>query len=381
MAVSSNLMRPAFIFLTALALSGCPRDRLRENGCREDADCGSPTSAYRCETQTFVCYCRTDQACPGAQFCNTAGFCQDRSGCTSNQECADSATYCETGSGQCVPAGRCTSDIQCELGQVCETTRGTCQPGCRRDGDCAGTSCRCGDVPCTCTGNTPEELARCTIGTCDQNFCSNENFCRYGELCGIPEDAGVTRNQCLSDYDFDRRPYCARCTSGGGVDTCGRGPNFCITDTRTASTYCGADCSAGQQCPRGYGCRDIRVVFTRWQCNANQACPGDPSLPCSADRDCQRGGTCVKPPGQMNGSCAGQCILREGASFGFCSCQVNEDCAAESCSMGECTITRRPCVNDDQCRTIRCVDFEGIGACLIGQNCTPSNGLTCVEVQ
>ncbi len=374
-------MRLALLILTALALSGCPRDRLAQKDCQQDSDCGSPASAYRCETQTGVCYCRTDQACPGAQFCNVAGFCQDRSGCASNQDCADNTTYCDTASGQCVPKGRCTSDLQCELGQVCDTNRGSCVAGCRRDGDCAGTSCRCGDVPCACTGSTPEELARCTLGTCDPNFCSNDTFCRFGELCAPLPDAGVTRNTCYSDYDFDRRPYCARCTSGGGVDTCGRGPNFCITDTRTASTYCGADCSMGQQCPRGYGCRDIRVVFTRWQCNGTTPCPGDPNLPCTDDTQCQRGGKCTKSPGQTSGYCAGQCILREGASFGFCSCQVNEDCATEQCSAGECTITRRPCANDDQCKTIRCVDFEGIGACLIGQNCTPSNGLTCVEVQ
>ena len=374
-------MRGACLLVVAIVVSGCPRDRLAQKECREDSDCGSPASAYRCETQTGVCYCRTDQACPGAQFCNTVGFCQDRSGCATNQDCTDKATYCDTGSGQCVPTGRCTSDIQCELGQVCDTNRGSCVAGCRRDGDCPGTSCRCGEVPCACTGSTPEELARCTLGTCDPNFCSNDTFCRYGELCAPQPDAGMSRNTCYSDFDFDRRPYCARCTSGGGIDTCGRGPNFCITDTRTASTYCGADCSMGQQCPRGYGCRDIRVVFTRWQCSPTLACPGDPNLPCMDDSNCQRGGRCVKPTGAASGFCAGQCILREGASFGFCSCQVNEDCATEQCSAGECTITRRPCANDDQCKTIRCVDFEGIGACLIGQNCTPSNGLTCVEVQ
>ena len=368
------------LFLCLVSLA-CTRDRLRENGCREDKDCGSPTIAFRCETQTGACYCRTDQACPGSQFCNTAGFCQDRSGCASILDCTDSTTYCDTASGQCVPKGRCSSDLQCELGQVCDTGRGTCIAGCRRDGDCPGTSCRCGETACACSGTTPEELARCAVGTCDPNFCSNESFCRFGELCGVPEDAGVTRNQCFSDYDFDRRPYCARCTSGGGTDTCGRGANFCIIDTRTNSTYCGADCSEGQSCPRGYGCRDIRVVFTRWQCSATQACPGDPALPCTLDSECKRGGTCSKSPGATQGYCSGQCRLREGSNFGYCSCQVDEDCATESCSAGECTITRRKCVDDSQCRTIRCVDFEGVGACLIGQNCTPNNGLTCVEVQ
>ncbi len=364
-----------------LALSGCPRDRLAQKGCQQDSDCGSPASAYRCEPQTGVCYCRTDQACPGSQFCNTVGFCQDRAGCEKNADCLDPSLYCDTGSGQCVPKGRCATDLQCELGQICDPRRGQCVDGCRRNGDCAGTSCRCGDAACTCSGSTPEELARCTVGVCDPTFCADNSFCKYGETCGVIPDAGTTRAQCFNDFDIDARPYCARCTNGGGIDTCGTGANFCITDTRLASTYCGADCSQGQSCPRGYGCRDIRVVFTRWQCGANMPCPGDPTLPCSTDTDCKRGGSCLKAPGLATGFCAGQCRVREGSSFGFCSCQVDSDCAAESCSRGECTITRRKCVNDDQCKTIRCVDFDGVGGCLIGQNCTPTNGLTCNEVQ
>ncbi|MEW5738578.1 MAG: hypothetical protein AB1938_06605 [Myxococcota bacterium] len=371
--------------LLALAVfglaSGCKTNQLTTKGCLEDRDCGDPSSAYRCEAQTGVCYCRTDEACPGAQFCNTAGFCQDRSGCEKNLDCLDPSLFCDTTSGQCLARGRCTSDLQCPLGEVCDTARSQCVEGCRKNGDCPGTSCRCGEGACACTGTTPEELARCPLGVCDPQFCADESFCRFGEQCGVPPDAGTTRAQCYSDFDIDVRPYCARCTSGGGVDTCGTGANFCIIDTRTASTYCGADCSEGQQCPRGYGCRDIRVVFTRWQCSATQPCPGDPSLPCATDEECQRGGTCVKAAGSPTGFCAGQCRLREGSSFGYCSCQVDADCPLESCSAGECTITRRKCVTDDQCRTIRCVDFDGVGGCLIGQNCTPTNGLTCVEVQ
>ncbi len=48
--------------------------------------------------------------------------------------------------------------------------------------DCPGDSCRCGEVPCTCTGTTPAELQMCPIGVCDPNFCADENFCQFGEL-------------------------------------------------------------------------------------------------------------------------------------------------------------------------------------------------------
>ena len=370
-----------FLVVVTLTMPGCTREKLKTNGCRADSDCGSPTSAFRCEAQTGVCYCRTNDACPGSQFCNPAGFCQDRAGCEKNSDCLDPSLFCDTSGGTCVPRGRCTSDLQCELGEVCDVKRSVCAAGCRSNGDCPGTSCRCGDVACACTGTTPEERARCTIGECDGTFCADESFCRFGEICGVPLDAGETRARCLSDFDIDVRPYCARCTSGGGIDTCGTGANYCIIDTRTASTYCGADCSEGQTCPRGYGCRDIRIVLSRWQCGGTQTCPGDQGLPCGKDEDCKRGGSCLKAPGQPNGFCAGQCRLREGSGFGYCSCQVDSDCPQQTCSAGECSINRKKCVNDTDCRQIRCVDFDGIGACLIGQNCTPANGLTCTEVQ
>ncbi|MBE2252644.1 MAG: hypothetical protein IAE78_24140 [Myxococcus sp.] len=380
-----GLSRALRFLLLSLVLGGCPRDRVVGGKCAVDADCGQPASAFRCEDRTGICYCRTDDACPPNQLCNGLGFCQDRSGCATNTDCPDTSLYCDTTAGACVPRGRCTTDLQCSLGEVCDKT-GQCRMGCRSNGDCNGVSCRCGDVPCNCTGTTAAERARCQLGVCDSTFCADNSFCAFGEICGLPPDAGVTadggqpRNQCYSDFDINVRPYCSLCTSGGGVDTCGFGANYCIIDTRTASTYCGADCSEGQQCPRGYGCRDIRIVYTRWMCSASLPCRGDPNLPCEKDADCRLGGSCLKAPGATNGFCSGQCVLREGSSFGYCSCQVDEDCPGQSCTRGECSVSKKRCVNDPDCRQIRCVDFDGIGACQIGQNCTPTAGLTCNEV-
>ena len=87
--------------VAAALLAGCRDTRLAGKGCAEDKDCGTPVSAYRCEALTGACYCRTDVACPGAQFCNTAGFCQDRAGCEKNADCLDSSLVCDTASGQC----------------------------------------------------------------------------------------------------------------------------------------------------------------------------------------------------------------------------------------------------------------------------------------
>ncbi len=375
-------MRRALI-VALLALTGCRDPKLGTKACGQDSDCGSPAASYRCEPQTGVCYCRTDDACPASQFCNTVGFCQDRSGCSVNADCLDPSLFCDAVSGSCLARGRCTSDLQCALGSVCDVARSSCVAGCRTAGDCSGSSCRCGDVACACSGSTPEELARCTIGECDSNFCAGAEFCAYGERCGVVDAGANPRAACFSDYDSDVRPYCDSCRFGGGLSVCGTGANFCLVDTRNAgSYYCGADCSEGQSCPRGYGCQDVVVVSSQWQCSrANPGCPTNTELPCSSDSDCKRGGSCVKLPGAASGSCAGKCGVDEGDLTGFCSCQVDSDCAQETCTTGECSISRKKCVNDIDCRSIRCVDFAGGGGCLIGQNCAPNDGLSCIEVR
>jgi hypothetical protein len=370
--------------IAALAVAGaavlvfaCRDPDIQGTGCSQDSDCGSPASAFRCETQTGVCYCRTNEACTPREFCNTAGFCQDKSGCEKNEDCIGPDLFCDTSTGSCLSKGRCTTDLHCALGQVCDISRTLCVEGCRFDGDCAGDSCRCGELPCSCTGTTQQELQACQIGVCDRAFCSNESFCKYGDICGIPADAGVQRNQCFSDYDPKRRPYCDVCTFGGGDPLCGSGLNYCLTDTaHPGNFFCGADCSAGQPCPRGYACHDVIVVGLPGtaRCLTGSGCAPHPDVPCLADGGCPRGGVCV------NGRCAGQCAVDENDPSGFCTCITDDDCPPETCSAGECSVSRRPCVTDDQCSTFHCVDFGGAGGCLIGQNCAPADGLTCLEV-
>jgi Cys-rich repeat protein len=369
-----------------LLLSGC-RDTSQTTGtgCAQDSDCGQPTSAYRCETQTGVCYCRTNDACPPRQFCNIAGFCQDKSGCEKNEDCIDPTLFCDTSTGTCLSKGRCTNDLHCPLGQVCDAARSLCVEGCREDGDCPGVSCRCGDLPCGCEGETTAERQACAIGVCDPTFCSTDAFCPYMSICGIPPGSTSARTECYTDYDPNRRPYCDNCSFGGSIQPCGTGPNYCLVDTvNPGNSFCGADCSDGQACPNGFGCSDVIVVGLPGTAScsaANPSCPANQNLPCVDDTECPRGGVCAKLAGQANGFCAGRCAMREGASQGFCTCLETPDCGQETCSMGECSISRRPCVTEQDCRAIRCVDFHGAGGCLIGQNCAPSQGLTCLNLR
>ncbi len=384
--VDKGLLRTGALLaagVLALMLAGCRDGTETEGlGCAQDSDCGSPVSAFRCETQTGVCYCRTNDACPPRQFCNTAGFCQDKSGCEKNSDCLGADLFCDTSTGTCLSYGRCSNDLHCPLGQVCDTARASCVEGCRTNGDCPGVSCRCGDGPCACTGGTDAERAACEVGVCDQFFCSDETFCNYGELCGQPADGGTGtgRNECYTDYDPQRRPYCDGCIIGA-ERPCGTGPNYCLVDNANpGNSYCGADCSQGQSCPRGFNCSDVIVVMRQWQCGPSiGGCPTNPNIPCAEDVDCPRGGTCHKSAGATTGLCAPACAVGEGNTQGFCSCLVDSDCAQETCSMGECSISRLPCTYDSHCRTIRCVDFNGRGGCLIGQNCAPGDGLNCLD--
>jgi len=364
----------------AVSLVSCRGGRVMGLGCQVDEDCGSPASAYRCQAESGICYCRTNEACPSGQYCNARGFCQEIAGCETNADCLDDTLFCDTTTGTCLVKGRCSFDLQCPLGNVCDTSRSVCVEGCRSNGDCPGSSCRCGEVPCNCTGTTPADLQKCMIGVCDPNFCSDSTFCKFGEQCGVIPDAGSTRNQCFNDFDIDRRPYCANCSGGAGVPTCGTGANYCIIDTANPGNYfCGADCSEGQSCPRGYDCSDVIVVYTQWSCPP--ACPVNQALVCMKNEDCPHGGVCAIPTGQSVGRCVGRCAVGEGQAQGFCTCLVDSDCAQESCSAGECSISRKKCVTQNDCKPIRCVDFDGVGGCLIGQNCAPANGLSCVQVQ
>ncbi len=276
-------------------------------------------------------------------------------GCSAPRVCAPGETRICAGPNGCAglracdAAGTAFGDCTCARGTAGGSTAGGSTGGGAAGGSSGGPTDAGCPLPC------------------------GSSCCRYKELCGA--DGG-----CFSDFDVDLRPYCAPCPSGGGVDTCGAGANYCLR-AATGNSFCGADCARGQLCPAGYVCRDIAIVFTRFMCSAAlPACPANASLPCSGPQDCRRGGTCT-----AQGLCAGVCAVAEGATIGRCSCLTDDDCAQDSCANGQCAISRAPCVTSANCAPIRCVDAPGpdgtpAGKCLIGQNCAPAPGLTCSEV-
>jgi hypothetical protein len=246
--------------------------------------------------------------------------------CDTNLDCpAD--TYCDTTTGNCIEAERCTQDKHCSIGQIC-TDFFQCVPGCRINGDCP-----LGQV--------------CRSNRCEAGLCEDKSFCDLGQLCD-PQT-----NTCQDAYDELSAPYCRQCVPVGVGQpySCGEGPNFCIMTGNDPSLepFCGVDCSQGQECPNGYDCSLIL-----------RAAGGS----CRGDEECA----------------SGQCHINEGDDVGFCLCQSDAECPRDTCDdfSFRCTVTRRACtLAGGECdRPIYCIE----GLCLIGRNCTPIEGLRCSDV-
>jgi hypothetical protein len=380
------------IVLSLLA-QGCSEGKLQSKGCKVDEDCGSAES-FLCDTKSGECRCRANGACANGEVCNREGYCQAKVGCYVSRDCPDSH-FCDAATNTCLPQGRCASDLHCKFGEVCDKATNLCKPGCRTHGDCSlHEACVCKtkgadgaetEGPCGCDAKTAAEREKCAVGKCSNQSCGDTTFCGYGEVCRALPEGGLP--QCIADYDPQQRPYCDNCVYTPGQNTCGKGANFCLIDTYSRNSYCGADCSQGQQCPNGYACHDVVVVFSRWECYSTADC-GTPerrsNVACKEDKDCPNNAVCGKPPGETQGFCQGKCGFHEGASRGFCSCVVDDDCFQDECdtTTRTCSVSKRTCeLNGAGCRKIRCVDFGGAGGCHIGQNCAPVEGVTCGDLR
>lgn len=389
-----------------------------ENVCETDLDCLAPGTG--CDLEAKQCVCRVDEACAEGSFCNKAGVCQALAGCGSNLDCASQrGTYCDLQSGNCLQGPElqlgslCGLASHCPYGTLCVS--GKCETGCADDGDCA-----LGSV--------------CSDGVCGtgENICSNDLFCDYGERC-----VGL---ECKKE----RGPFCRGCTQRTltNPEPCDESRNFCLLNNLESggfSQICGVDCSLGQPCPNGYDCHGV-TILTRDPCQTTAECrcnpsnirpasaicgsatPCTPRLPtgeldpdgttcsdpghpdcnggvrggdsiciiaktsttgictCTGNEDCAGGGVCV-----AGLCCTGtvrddrECAVGENRVAGFCTCATDDDCPRDACdgSRRACAITGNPCApGGNDCGAIPCID----GACFIGNNCAPIQGLSCSVV-
>jgi hypothetical protein len=176
-----------------------------------------------------------------------------------------------------------------------------------------------------------------------------------------------------------RGPYCGGCTyEPGQVNHCDGQANFCLVDRKVDyyMTYCGVDCSLGQQCPFGYDCENV-LLLTSGLCSVDTDCPTTGG-PCASDTDCE-GARCNADAGR----CAGKCSYNEDSLQGFCTCTQDSDCPTDSCNATSrtCSLTQKTCTLDgNECsHAVYCSKAPDKAACYVGANCKPSLGLTCVQ--
>lgn len=387
------MMRHTLGFLIATFLAGllgasCENDPELIALCSSDEECvekhdGRPD--WYCNRERGRCACRSDDACEQQEHCEPIpggdGYCHPNRICEWNGDC-DQGEFCDIASSICRRSG-CSLDIQCSQGEICDLFSSTCIPGCRSDGDCAYREvCLCenpdGLGGCECDAETEEGRRACQVGTCVANTCTDNSHCEWGQICVDNPDPDNPLKVCVND---ERGPFCEACGGQPGSidDNCEGRMNYCLYDqTRKTPSYCGVDCSSGQECPNGFRCSDV-LRPTDDLCNGDAACQPPPFGPsCETDDDCSAPrGRCV------DGKCAGFCVSQEGGQIGWCSCVTDEQCPSQSCVSGFCSITGTRCASDAECQgKIVChVGDSGIGYCKIGQNCAPQEGVLCTEVR
>ena len=247
-------------------------------GCISSAECGA---LRRCDRGTESCVremdgsrCVDDDDCPTRHcgpeavcvFCLIDEHCDVQRGevCNEVYEC-----------GRPVPCGQ--GGDHCPLGGVCDPATGQCVPqGCEGEGEGEGESGGGGPQGGQCPGC--EEDAECGQG----------RFCDWGGRVCLDADRAAICEPCGDDSQCLRPNE----PSGSCVERRAGGARL--------ERFCGQDCEADRDCPRGYECSPIALgvsscLPTRLEAEAGQAGVSCAALVevgkrCASDDDCGLGG-------------------------------------------------------------------------------------------
>ena len=266
-----------------LFLLGCADSAPFHGECKRDSDC---EEYEECDLLDYRCRCNNDQACAQGEFCNLSGSCQAKTSCVSNLDCPDDSTFCDVTSGECIEAIKCSTDFQCDIGQICEND--VCRIGCRETSDC--------DLM---------DRDVCVSGDCISGRCENNSYCNIGMVCDTQEKRCEQPAQpyCSPGCDF----ICSTCGNDTSIGPCGDPSIICgMYEDRPGQTYCWVSCQKHADCPSGYQCVPNTVDWDPG-CNVVEDCtnPVDPDdavvnvcgqashrcrlnqQPCDTDADCE----------------------------------------------------------------------------------------------
>ncbi|MBN2694923.1 hypothetical protein JXR93_09695 [bacterium] len=436
----------------------CPSECQANSDCEEGFFCqpinclsADGNSGTVCSPIEDICY--SDRDCAFGEVCMFLDYAQ-YGHCISQCEPVYCDLYCENGFKvdergcqicECnEPQDVCYSDRDCPNGYFCEFLDGCyqdengeiicidygyCVPEsseCRVDSDCPELP-----LPINCLGHW-ECLQNQCVPTCDQEVCSSDRDCEYGQEC--VNGVCITNNSCRTDWDCEYGFQCVDsicipmnnecrvnadcelglvCVDGVCVSQCE--PVYCdlycengfkvdqngceICECNDVVEFCGG--AIGQECPAGYVCEYFDgadfgyCVPSTNECRVNSDCElGLQCINgvcifqddrCSSDRDCEYGQECLNGVCITNNSCSHECNSDVECGIGF-SCE-ELDCITYNNQIGsKCVPVEIGCVSDFDCadgescvqnvcipEENRCgSDFD----CGIGEQCM--NGV-CVE--
>ena len=267
-------------------------------------------------------YCSSDLDCPTNEYCES-GLCAERNpttnpaeSCRAHSDC-NSGEYCNLATGLCV---ECLLDDHCELGEVCQSN-GTCgnNDGCVSDADCNGLVCET------------------SSGLCFQ--CLNNSHCQAGQSC--------RENSCVFD-DTNSIPCATQsdCAPFGLI--CDNASSTCVPCTNDVqcgqgrvcnSGVCTNDSTSGGNSGGGNGDGTSGACSSRDECNGFACFLGE-CTPCFADAMCFDLADILSGIEMVCELSSGQCIQAE--------CTSADDCPRPlGCWSGQCLA----CVMDSECRT------------------------------
>ena len=430
-----------FALILVTLLGGCPAPAT-DNGsaadlavadgngssCASDRDC---PSSLRCEVRQHACVaCLQDDDCPPLTICHEnacargcspergcgdGGVCQADAGlcleCGADADCHDAARpRCDRVAGRCAPClpVEVGGSDNCGVGLYC-SPRGAgfeCAPGCKADGDCAGTDG--GALRCDVKSH---RCARCLVDAeCPDGQICKEGACVDG-CSGMRACAGAL--SCCGTSCVDVRGDSFNCGACGnacaGGWTCCKSTCVNPTDDLMNCGGCGVVCSVANGAPACVG-RACAIGG----CNAGwDDCNGSVRDGCETNTDTNPfncggcGHFCTIPRAQARcdkGQCAIDVCL---GFFADCNGQVQDGCetntrsdvkncgdcnlvcgsahATPACVAGACAIAAcdagfADCNHwsGDGCEVPVAADLKNCGAC--GNLCTAINGTAaCVK--
>ena len=397
----------------------------KKKACKKGVPCpAEPPSAAinpgKCLYQPTCCAttddCGDGEVCvlalPGNGTCRPAPTgvqCWTSADCASGEACAFvAACPCDVGcvshAGSCAPLPEvcCTSDGDCDGGQICSAMPAGAWGGAIDVGQCVEppfdgacfTSAQCGESdvcmnpwvwPCGVVGSTP-------VGTCASGqgqCCATDADCPEAMGCiGTPGFEPQScqdkppQGQCWTNADCAPGDVCSGATTGwgcGGPDL-GAAPGTCVSPEGLGCCADNAECGEGMACtakaspgPGDFVDAALGLCVSAptegqclhtWDCPTGLACSGAPGWPCG--KLAGGYGGCVNPIDyccSSNAQCpeGTHCVGEKPGVSGQCSFPPDGDACWED---GDCD-AGKTCKGANVCSAcVNCPEEETLGTCV-----------------